>query len=111
MKSSEAGTTLSLRVPRARRFCVRWAGRGAKGESNHPENASSAHAASGSSTHLYLTPFYLCNQMNSEEKFQENSLKLRGAGHILGMFRLVLIPAGRDSRGAQHDKSVRAWPN
>jgi hypothetical protein len=109
MKSSEAGTTLSLRVPRARRFCVRWAGRGARASRTIPRIFPLPMPRSGVPSRF--NPFYLCKQMNSEEKFQENSLKLHGAGHILGMFRLVLIPAGRDSRGAQHDKSVRAWPN
>jgi hypothetical protein len=36
---------------------------------------------------------------------EENSLKLHGKGEIVGMLRLALIPASRNSRGAQHDKS------
>ena len=51
---------------------------------------------------------------------EDNSLRLHGKGHFLGMLRLALIPASRpssrkggairgpvrgDSHGAQHDKS------
>src|ERR1051325_7925589 len=68
------------------------------------------HIASGSSNQDCLDPFCLCRQMNSEEKvFQENSLKQHGIGHIVGIFRLALIPAGRNSRNARHDKSKKAW--
>src|SRR6478609_1416873 len=87
-----------------------WRGRG-EGESNHPENASITHAASGNSLQAFSRYVNaIARQYVAEENvFKRTPCRSMGSNISSGCFDLRLsrlpAPVRRDSRVAQHDRS------
>jgi hypothetical protein len=73
--------------------------------SKHPEDASLCQCHVRNSIKILIVLFSIAaGKRGSEKMFSRELPEAVWQGHILGILRLALIPACRNSRGAQEDR-------